>query len=158
MENDEEEPKKGFTVTDRRIAKRATEKSGGEEESYEAKESQPERQPEPEEPLPEQAPEPEEPRSDASPESSTEEGQLSKPDFAGFVLSLANTAMLNLGVIPNPMGGDTEVNIEGARQMIDILEILDEKTRGNLTEEEDHLLKQILAELRMQFVGVAGKS
>lgn len=158
MENDEGEPKKGFTVTDRRIAKRATEESGGEEESSEAKESQPERQPEPEEPLPEQAPEPEELRSDAPSESSPEEGKLPKPDFVGFVLSLANTAMLNLGVIPNPMGGDTEVNLEGARQMIDFLEILDEKTRGNLTEEEERLLKQILAELRMQFIGVAGKS
>ena len=66
--------------------------------------------------------------------------------------------MINLGVAPDPAGGSPEANIEGAKQMIDILGILREKTQGNLTEEEDRLLEQILAELKMRFVDVVGSA
>src|SRR6201988_1692015 len=73
--------------------------------------------------------------------------------FAAFVLSLAHTAAVHFGDIPDPVRGQkSEVNLPAALQMIDILVLLDEKTRGNLPAEERHLLDQILYELRLRFV------
>jgi Domain of unknown function (DUF1844) len=77
--------------------------------------------------------------------------------FAAFVLSLAHTAAVHFGDIPDPVSGQkSEVNLPAAQQMIDILALLEEKTRGNLTAEERQLLDQILYELRLRFVE-AGK-
>jgi hypothetical protein len=73
--------------------------------------------------------------------------------FAAFVLSLAHTAAVHFGDIPDPVSGQqSEVNLPAAQQMIDILSLLEEKTRGNLTAEERQLLDQILYELRLRFV------
>jgi len=73
--------------------------------------------------------------------------------FAGFVISLAHTAAVHFGDVEDPASGEKQpVNIEAAQQMIDILALLDEKTRGNLTAEERQLLDQVLYELRMRFV------
>jgi hypothetical protein len=81
-----------------------------------------------------------------------EAGALS---FAAFVLSLAHTTALHLGDIPDPTTGQTyEPNLPAAQQMIDILALLEQKTRGNLTAEERQLLEQLLYELRMRFVEV----
>ncbi len=77
--------------------------------------------------------------------------------FAGFVISLAHTAAVHFGDVEDPgSGAKGPVNIEAAQQMIDILALLEEKTRGNLTAEERNLLDQILYELRLRFVE-AGK-
>lgn len=73
--------------------------------------------------------------------------------FAAFVLSLAHTAAVHFGDIPDPVSGQpTEANLPAAKQMIDILSLLEEKTRGNLTAEERQLLDQLLYELRLRFV------
>ena len=73
--------------------------------------------------------------------------------FTAFVLSLASTAAIHFGDLPDPVsGGEVEPNLEGAAQMIEILSLLEQKTRGNLTAEERQLLEQILYELRMRFV------
>src|SRR5215216_10211 len=73
--------------------------------------------------------------------------------FAAFVLSLAHTAAVHFGDIPDPVSGETgDANLAAAQQMIDILALLEEKTRGNLTAEERQLLEQILFELRMRYV------
>jgi uncharacterized protein DUF1844 len=73
--------------------------------------------------------------------------------FAAFILSLAHTAAVHFGDIPDPVSGQkSEVNLPAAQQMIDILVLLEEKTRGNLTAEERQLLDQILYELRLRFV------
>jgi len=73
--------------------------------------------------------------------------------FTAFVLSLASTAAIHFGDMPDPISGEpAEVNLEGAAQMIEILGLLDEKTRGNLTAEEHQVLEQVLFELRMRFV------
>ena len=73
--------------------------------------------------------------------------------FAAFVLSLAHTAAVHFGDIPDPVSGQTsEANLPAAQQMIDILALLEAKTRGNLTAEERQLLEQILYELRLRFV------
>lgn len=79
-----------------------------------------------------------------------DEGAIS---FAAFVLSLAHTAAVHFGDIPDPVTGQSgDANLPAAQQMIDILSLLEVKTRGNLTAEERQLLDQILFELRMRYV------
>lgn len=78
------------------------------------------------------------------------EPQLS---FTGFVLSLASTAAIHFGDLPDPATGKpAEPNLDGASQMIEILALLEQKTRGNLTAEERQVLEQVLYELRLRFV------
>ncbi|HWW85634.1 MAG TPA: DUF1844 domain-containing protein [Vicinamibacterales bacterium] len=73
--------------------------------------------------------------------------------FTAFVLSLASTAAIHFGDLPDPVSGEiSEPNLDGAAQMIDILTLLEEKTRGNLTAEERQLLEQLLYELRIRYV------
>jgi len=73
--------------------------------------------------------------------------------FTAFVLSLASTAAIHFGDLPDPQSGQkAEPNLDGAAQMIEILALLDEKTRGNLTAEERQVLDQVLYELRMRFI------
>ena len=77
--------------------------------------------------------------------------------FTAFVLSLASTAAIHFGDLPDPVSGQTsELNLEGAIQMIEILSLLEQKTRGNLTAEEREMLGQVLYELRMRFVEATG--
>ena len=77
--------------------------------------------------------------------------------FTTFVVSLASSAAIHFGDLPDPSTGErAAVNLEGAAQMIDILSLLEEKTRGNLTIEERQVLEQILYELRLRFVDASG--
>ena len=77
--------------------------------------------------------------------------------FTGFVLSLASTAAIHFNDLPDPVTGVVGTqNLEGAAQMIEILGLLDQKTRGNLTAEERQVLEQVLYELRLRFIEVAG--
>jgi hypothetical protein len=73
-------------------------------------------------------------------------------DFATFVLSLSHSALMHLGEAPNPETGKVEKNLAMARQSIDLIGMLEEKTKGNLTGEEERLIGQILYDLRMRFV------
>jgi len=72
--------------------------------------------------------------------------------FAQLVVQQANMAMLLMGKVPHPQTGQTVRDIEAARLFIDQLEMLETKTKGNLTKEEEQLLKQSLMGLRMAFV------
>ena len=77
--------------------------------------------------------------------------------FTAFIFSLASSAAIHFGDLPDPVtGGPVEPNLEGAAQMIEILSLLEQKTRGNLTAEERSLLEQVLYELRLRYVEVAG--
>jgi hypothetical protein len=77
--------------------------------------------------------------------------------FTQFVVSLASSAAIHFGDVPDPSGQMLKKpNLEGARQMIDILTLLEEKTRGNLTAAERQVLDQILYELRLRFVDASG--
>ena len=78
-------------------------------------------------------------------------------DFATFVLSLSHSALVHLGDAPDPSGGAGRVEPPLARQTIDLLAVLQEKTAGNLTGEEERLLDQVLYDLRMRYVEVTGK-
>jgi hypothetical protein len=81
--------------------------------------------------------------------------QASGINFSAFVVSLAHTAAVHFGDVPDPASGQkAKANLAGARQMIDILVLLEEKTRGNLSPEERQLIDQLLYELRMRFVEV----
>ena len=76
--------------------------------------------------------------------------------FIGFVISLVHTAALHLGDIADPVTGQrSHVNLPAAQQIIEILGLLEEKTKGNLSAEERQVLEQALYELRMRFVEVA---
>jgi hypothetical protein len=82
---------------------------------------------------------------------------MSELSFTAFVLSLASTAAIHFGDLPDPASGQKSgPNLEAAQQMIDILALLDKKTRGNLTAEERQVLEQVLYELRLRFVEAAG--
>jgi hypothetical protein len=77
--------------------------------------------------------------------------------FVAFVVSIASTAAIHLGDLADPATGQRmEPNLEGAKQMIDILTLLEEKTRGNLTMEERQVLEQVLYELRLHYVDASG--
>ncbi len=82
---------------------------------------------------------------------------MSDLSFTAFVVSLASTAAIHFGDLPDPISGEPgELNLDGAAQMIEILALLDQKTRGNLTAEERQVLEQVLYELRMRFVEASG--
>ena len=76
--------------------------------------------------------------------------------FTAFVISLASTAAIHFGDLADPnTGRKGSINLEGASQMIDILVLMEEKTKGNLTAEERTVLEQVLYELRMRFISVS---
>ena len=84
-------------------------------------------------------------------------GKLSKIDFSTFILSLSTSALYQMGLVDGPEGGRVdEPNRALAQQTIDSLEMLRDKTGGNLDEDERKLLDSLLYELRMQFVKIRG--
>jgi hypothetical protein len=78
--------------------------------------------------------------------------------FQNLVVNLARQAAANLGASRHPLSGQIEVDLEGAQQMIDILQALRDKTQGNLTAEESELLEGLIGDLQMQYVQVRSKS
>lgn len=82
--------------------------------------------------------------------------QLPEINFPTFIFSLNSSALLNLGAIEDPGTGQKTKNLPLARQTIDILGMLEEKTKGNLTDDEAAMLKNILYELRMLYVKEKG--
>ena len=92
----------------------------------------------------------------SAPSEETGEPPLPEINFATFVVSLNASALLNLGAIEDPATGQTNKNLPMAKQTIDILSMLEEKTAGNLTTEETNLLKNILYDLRIIYVKESG--
>lgn len=82
----------------------------------------------------------------------SEQDSLPQIDFATFVLSLSHSALMHLGEAPDPDTQKVETNLPLAKQNIDILGMLEDKTKGNLTGDEERLLMQVLFDLRMRFV------
>lgn len=76
--------------------------------------------------------------------------------FIEFVMMQAQQAAMFLGRIPNPQTGKPEINLEIARMFIDQLEMIHEKTRGNLSSEESEILMRVLSDLQLAFVQSAG--
>ncbi|MFC1642391.1 DUF1844 domain-containing protein [Myxococcota bacterium] len=83
------------------------------------------------------------------------EQDLPEIDFQTFVLSLGHSTLVHLGDAPCAADGSRSINLPLARQTIDLLSLLQNKTRGNLTGEEERALHQVLYDLRMRYVEVA---
>src|SRR5215467_7461214 len=131
---------KGFTVQDRR--RFSPETGEAREEAAEAgatQESQATEQPA------------------SSDEKVTQQGPLPEINFSTFVISLSTQALMHLGEVANPLSGKVETDIPVAKQMIDILGMLREKTRGNLNAGEERLMEDILFDLRMKYVEAVKK-
>jgi hypothetical protein len=86
-------------------------------------------------------------------EGASADGEDSLPaiDFATFVLSLSHSALMHLGDAPDPSGGTPERDVTMAKQTIDLLAVLQEKTAGNLSGEEERLLDQVMYDLRLRY-------
>jgi len=86
----------------------------------------------------------------------TEGDPLDDPaSFLSLIMSLASNAAASLGMMPHPATGETGVDLQTAKHWIDVLGMLEEKTQGNLDEQEAQVLENLLADLRMQYVSFA---
>jgi hypothetical protein len=74
--------------------------------------------------------------------------------FLSLIMSLASNAAANLGMMPHPVSGETGVDLKTAKHWIDVLGMLEQKTRGNLDPQEEQVLESLLADLRMQYVSL----
>ncbi|OGP71822.1 MAG: hypothetical protein A2W09_08480 [Deltaproteobacteria bacterium RBG_16_50_11] len=124
----DEEQEKGFVVRDKRFSAKKEEEDVRPKE--EAREEEPPAETSKEEPLPE-------------------------INFINFMLSLSTSALIQLGEIQDPMTKETVKNLPLAKQTIDLIGMLTEKTKGNLSPDEERLMEQILYDLRMRYVKAA---
>jgi hypothetical protein len=88
----------------------------------------------------------------AKPPQDTAAPPLPTINFASFIISLSSSALLHFGEIPDPATSRTQANLPLAKQTIDILGLLKEKTAGNLDREESQLLESLLYDLRLRYV------
>lgn len=89
-------------------------------------------------------------------EESEPETPLPKINFSTFIFSLNASALVHLGAIDDPASGKKVKNLPMAKQTIDILSMMEEKTQGNLSEDEANILKNILYDLRIAYVKERG--
>ena len=131
----DQEKERGFTVTDKRGASREPAPSSRQEDTQQA--------------------------ASYGQQTATQQGQASREDaspllpeadFMTLIFSLYTHGQINLGIIPDPMSRQTMKDLVQAKYNIDILAILQEKTQGNLSKEEEQALEQMLYELRMSYV------
>ena len=138
------EETKDFVIKDRRIfgeEEAEQEEKEKKEEKVESTEDQEQPQEQEEEPVP---------------EAEEEAAQLPEINFQTFVFSLNASALVQLGMMDDPATGRKEKNLSLAKQTIDILSMLQEKTEGNLADDEENLLKNILYDLRIRYVKEKG--
>jgi hypothetical protein len=89
-------------------------------------------------------------------EVSAQEGPLPEIDFTNFILSLSTSALVQLGEIKDPFTQKSAKNLPLAKQTIDLVGMLKEKTKGNLSPEEEKVIEYVLYDLRMRYVKAAG--
>jgi hypothetical protein len=134
----EEDKEKGFAVRDKRVFAEGKEEDRREEEekkeTAEATQKQEERE-----------------QKEKTSESQ-EEAPLPEINFSNFIFSLSTSALIQLGEIPDPVSNKSDKNLPMAKQTFDILGMLQEKTKGNLTPDEENLIESVLYDLRMRFV------
>ncbi len=124
----QEQDERGFTVSDKRFSSRQESERDRPRQSSQPPHLSPEEQ--------------------ESPSLSSEE----EVNFASFLISLGTQAFMHFGEIPNPMTQKQEKDIDAAKHFIDLLRLLQVKTKGNLTSEEEQLLQQLLFDLHMRYV------
>lgn len=123
----------GFTIKDKRSSKQSEEEAKASDESQKK-----------------------EPATKAEPPPQTE-GQAFELNFSTFVLSLTSSAFYHLGDIPDPITGKKEENLPAVKQTIDILIMLQEKTKNNLDADEIQLMEQLIYELQIKYVAKTTK-
>jgi len=134
---------KGYTVKDRRFHQVSEEeKTAVREEEETGKTAAPEEEAAPEEAW------------DAK--SGPDEVPLPEITFSSFLFSLSTSAFVHLGAVPDPASGKADRNLSLAKQTIDLLGLLREKTRNNLSREEEDLFDHLLYDLRMRYIKEAG--
>jgi hypothetical protein len=138
---DETEGKQEFVVRDKR---RFSPEAEAEVETEPINDQEPEG---PSQAAAEAGPTEEEPRESER----TEQRQALPVDFSSFVLSMANSALYHMGFLTF-QDAEPKKDLPAARQTIDLLALFEEKTKGNLTEQEQKILKETLFQLRMAFV------
>jgi len=129
-----QEEEKGFIIKDKRTFSQKTGEPSPDEQAQEERKAT------------------EEPTPSAEPETAAEEEQFPEVNFATFIFSLSSSAFLHFGEIADPASGEKKKNLPMAKHTIDILAMLEEKTRGNLTSDEEQLFKNILYDLRMRYI------
>ena len=134
MESGEE--KKGFTIRDRRASTQPAETDKEEQKKTEAASAGA---------AGKETSEGRERRQD-------EKIQLPEINFSSFLLSLSTSALMHLGEVPDPVTQKVDKNLPLAKQSIDMLGMLKEKTRGNLTADEEKLMDHLLADLRWRYI------
>ena len=142
MVEEEKEEKKGFRVVDKRVSAQEAElkkKPKKEKKGKRKKEAKPQ--------------EKQEAQQEAKQE---QQPPLPEVTFSTFVYSLSTSALVHLGEIAEPISQKMDKNLPLAKQTIDILGILQEKTKGNITQEEENLLNSFLYDLRMRYVKAMG--
>jgi hypothetical protein len=139
----DEEKEKGFTIRDKRLF--------AEEETEDRREEAGETKRPAETSPTEQAQEQTRKESEGP-----EEAPLPEINFSNFIFSLSTSALIQLGEIPDPVNNQPSKNLAMAKQTIDMLGMLQEKTKGNLTDDEENLIENILYDLRMRFVKARG--
>jgi hypothetical protein len=134
MGNDKnnEEKEKGFVVKDRRFSAKS-EGEGDSQIKEEGKKEEPSKK-----------------------ETSGQDIPLPEINFANFLFSLSTSALIQLGEIQDPISQQAAKNLPLAKQTIDLIGMLKEKTKGNLTPDEDKMIDYILYDLRMRYVKAAG--
>jgi hypothetical protein len=130
------EEEKGFIIKDKRTFSPDEEGPDEEKQQKDGKEEAPE----------------EEPTASEEETVSEEDVQFPEVSFSTFVFSISSSVLLHFGEIPDPATGEKKKNLPMAKHSIDILSMLEEKTRGNLTDDEEQLITNILYDLRMRYV------
>jgi hypothetical protein len=131
-ERKNEEQEKSFIVRDKRFSSKQ-EKKGETQDKKEEKMEEPTRE-----------------------EVSAQEGPLPEIDFTSFIFSLSTSALIQLGEIEDPFTKTSVKNLPLAKQTIDLIGMLKEKTKGNLTPDEERLIEYVLYDLRMKYVKAQG--
>jgi hypothetical protein len=137
-----EEEEKGYTVKDRRFHQMSEEEKAKIREAEEAGKAA--------------APEKETPQEEAGGKATGPKVPLPEITFSSFLFSLSTSAFVHLGAVPDPATGEADKNLSLAKQTIDLLGLLREKTRNNLTREEEDLFDHLLYDLRMRYIKEAG--
>jgi hypothetical protein len=135
---EEEQGERSFTVSDRRFSARHESEDRPSERHQAATSSA-------------------EPPSQAPPPAGDPHATAQEMNLASFLISLGTQAFMHLGDIPNPLTQQRDKDLPAAKQMIDLLGILQTKTQGNLTADEERLLQQLLLDLRLRYVRETGR-
>jgi hypothetical protein len=133
-----EEEDKGYTVKDRRFLHMSEEEKAALQKEEEARKAA--------------AAEEEAPKEEAGRGAAGPEIPLPEISFSSFLFSLSTSAFVHLGAVADPATGETDRNLSLAKQTIDLLGLLREKTRNNLTKEEEDLFDHLLYDLRLRYI------